>query len=263
MGTDTAIVATVGGLQPVRATPDDLIRTALAQDDVDLDRVERFYELKRRYEADEARKAYVDAMASFKSERVEIIKDKIVGYKTKDGDVVGYSHATIGNVVGVVCEALGRHGFSHRWDTKQEGGLITVSCVITHRLGHSESTALSGAPDDSGKKNKIQQTASTISYLQRYTLLAATGLATRDQEDDDGRGAGGEDTETEEQRLAREAVESKEANWIAKIGAATTLSDYEGLRVDLIAEYGGSSSKVPKALRGFCVEKKAALSKSC
>ncbi|MNL48938.1 ERF superfamily protein [compost metagenome] len=43
-------------------------------------------------------------------------------------------------------------------------------------------------PDNSGKKNAIQQVASTITYLQRYTLLAATGVATKGQ-DDDARGA--------------------------------------------------------------------------
>jgi hypothetical protein len=42
-------------------------------------------------------------------------------------------------------------------------------------------------PDDSGKKNPIQQIASTVSYLERYTLFAITGLAP--QEDDDGAGA--------------------------------------------------------------------------
>ena len=57
-------------------------------------------------------------------------------------------------------------------------------------MGHSESTVLEAAPDSSGKKNAIQQVASTVTYLQRYTLLAACGLATKDMEDDDCAGAG-------------------------------------------------------------------------
>jgi hypothetical protein len=43
--------------------------------------------------------------------------------------------------------------------------------------------------DTSGSKNAIQSIASTITYLQRYTLFAATGLAADDQ-DDDGKAAG-------------------------------------------------------------------------
>jgi hypothetical protein len=47
---------------------------------------------------------------------------------------------------------------------------------------------MTGPLDDSGNKNKIQQAGSTVTYLQRYTLLAVTGLSTQDQ-DDDGQGA--------------------------------------------------------------------------
>jgi len=42
----------------------------------------------------------------------------------------------------------------------------------------------------SGNKNPIQAIASTVSYLERYTLLAITGLTTKDM-DDDGKNAGG------------------------------------------------------------------------
>jgi hypothetical protein len=45
---------------------------------------------------------------------------------------------------------------------------------------------MNSGPDDSGGKNKIQAIASAKSYLERYTLLAITGLATKDM-DDDGR----------------------------------------------------------------------------
>jgi len=140
-------------------------------------------ELQERFEANEARKAYVAAMAEFKRYPPTIYKDKEVNFGNTH-----YSHATLGNVTGVIVDALARHGISHRWDTKQEGGKITVTCTLTHSMGHSESTQLEAEPDASGQKNKIQQIASAISYLQRYTLLAASGMAVQDQFDDDGRG---------------------------------------------------------------------------
>lgn len=149
-------------------------------------------ELQKDWEANEARKAYVQAMADFKRNPPDILKRKQVGYANKDGSFVGYLHATLGDVTTAIMQALAEHGISHRWDTKQEGSRIVVTCILTHKLGHSESTTLEGAPDDSGKKNRIQQVASTVTYLQRYTLLAATGLATKDIEDDDGLGS--EDT---------------------------------------------------------------------
>lgn len=190
-------------------TPGDLLRYAL-ESGADLDRLEKLMDLQQRHEANEARKAYVADMAAFKLNSPEIVKDKLVGYKNKDGSVTGYMHATLGNVTGSIIEGLAQHGFSHRWDTEQQGANVVVTCILTHRLGHSERTTLSAAKDDSGKKNSIQQMASTITYLQRYTLLAATGLATHDQDDD----AAGAELDT---TLADE--------WIAKVKAAPTDDD--------------------------------------
>src|SRR5690606_20008581 len=129
-------------------------------------------------------KAFVQAMVAFKAEPLKIDKKKAVEHNGK----YMYSHATLAQVVDAVVGALSKHGLSHRWETQQEGEVITVSCVITHELGHSERTTLSGAPDKSGAKNSIQAVGSTVTYLQRYTLMAATGLAAHDT-DDDGRGA--------------------------------------------------------------------------
>jgi hypothetical protein len=187
-------------------TPGDLLRLALERG-ADLDRLEKLMDLQQRFEEGEARKAYVADMAAFKMNPPEIVKDKAVGFTDKAGNFVGYKHATLGNVTSAIVEALACHGFSHRWDTEQQGANVTVTCVVTHRMGHSERTTLSAAKDDSGKKNSIQQMASTITYLQRYTLLAATGLATHEQ-DDDGTGAELDTTLADE--------------WIAKVKAAQT-----------------------------------------
>jgi hypothetical protein len=57
---------------------------------------------------------------------------------------------------------------------------------------------LAAAPDASGSKNAIQAIGSTISYLERYTLLALTGLATHDM-DDDGQASESQEFITEKQ----------------------------------------------------------------
>jgi hypothetical protein len=167
-------------------TPFELLRHVV-QNNAPIETIEKFMDLQDRWDKNNARKAFVAAMAAFKREPMEILKNKAVGYKTKDGDFVGYMHAELADVVDVVVPKMGLHGLSHRWDVKQADGLITVDCVITHELGHSETVTMFGPPDTSGKKNQIQQIASTVTYLQRYTLLAACGLAAKGA-DDDGRG---------------------------------------------------------------------------
>lgn len=168
-----------------QATPSDLLRIAVEQG-ADIEKLEKLMALQERWEANQARKAYIESMAEFKKNAPDIYKDKDVSYTG-----TSYSHATLGGICEVVIEALAKCGFSHRWDTKQpQNGMITVTCILTHILGHSEGTTLEAPPDNSGKKNSIQSIASTVTYLQRYTLLAACGLATKDLPDDDGHGAG-------------------------------------------------------------------------
>lgn len=197
---ETVIIDQPVAIQQPRAiaaqapTPAELLRHAM-NTNADPALLEKFMALQERWEANEARKAFVAAMAEFKAEPLEIFKRKEVGYETKDGDFVGYKHAQLSDVAEVVVPALARHGLSHRWDIKQESGRVIVTCTVTHRQGHSESVTIDAAPDNSGKKNAIQQVASAVTYCQRYTLLAITGLATKDLPDDDGQGAGDSGTD--------------------------------------------------------------------
>jgi hypothetical protein len=60
-----------------------------------------------------------------------------------------------------------------------------VTCHVSHEKGHRESTSLTGPEDVSGGKNPIQTIGSTVTYLQRYTMVSALGLSTADQDDAD------------------------------------------------------------------------------
>jgi hypothetical protein len=151
---------------------------------MDLDKLEKFMQLQERWEANEAKKAYTQAMADFKKNPPKIDKDRRVKFETTKG-ITEYSHASLANVTEKINGSLGQHGLSAAWATVQdEKGGIKVTCTITHSMGHSESTYLTAAPDISGSKNAIQAVGSTISYLERYTILALTGLATADMDTD-------------------------------------------------------------------------------
>lgn len=169
-----------------------LIEAAMAKPDFDMVKLQQLLEVKERWDAAEAKKAFAAALTAFKAEPVEIFKRKEVGYKTKEGDFVGYKHAELSDVTDAIGPAMAKHQLSFRWDIHQGQNGITVDCIVMHVMGHSEKVTMTGQPDNSGKKNAIQQQASTITYLQRYTLLAATGMSTKGQDDD---GAGGAEDE--------------------------------------------------------------------
>jgi len=166
-------------------SPMEAMALALSQG-ADLDKLEKMLELQERWERMEAKKAYTQAMADFKANPPKINKDKHVNFSTAKGRT-SYDHASLGNVTEKINKALAEHGLSAAWKTSQTDK-ISVTCTITHKLGYSEETTLSADAENSGTKNNIQAIGSTITYLQRYTLLSLTGLATHDQ-DNDGRSA--------------------------------------------------------------------------
>lgn len=168
---------------PATITPMDLIMQASTAG-ASIEKMEQLFNLQLRWEENEAKKAYHKAVADFKAESITILKTKRVGYENKDGSFTGYSHATLGNAVQTVVPFLSKHGLSNSWDIIQQGGDISVVCRLTHAMGHSEKVTMTAGKDDSGKKNAIQQVASTVTYLERYTFLAVVGLATIDQDDD-------------------------------------------------------------------------------
>lgn len=184
-------------------TPGGLLAVAVARG-ASVEELDRLLSLKERFDAEEARKAYTAAMARFKQNAPEIFKDKRVEFDTSSGQT-SYSHATLGQVANVIASSLGEYGLSHAWSiVEQSENFIKVRCTVTHEAGHSEFAELGAGPDGSGGKNAIQAVASTVTYLERYTLLAITGMAA--QEGDDDGAAGGTEYCTEEQIAELQAL---------------------------------------------------------
>jgi hypothetical protein len=169
------------GHQPT-ATPMSLLRMAMDQG-ADLDKLTKLIDLQDRWEQGQARKAYNKAFAAFKSEAVQIIKNITVA----DGPLKGKKYADLFAVVDSSTHALSKYGLSASWKlTKDEPTWLEVTCILKHEDGHYETVSMGGPPDAGGAKNAIQGRASSVSYLERYTFLAITGLASSEG-DRDGR----------------------------------------------------------------------------
>lgn len=153
-----------------------------------------------RLDAIRARKEFDSAMASARAEIQPITKNRTVKYPSKDANKQGtqYSHEDLAAIATAIDPILAKNGLSYRWRTSSEiNQPIKVTCIIAHRLGHSEETTLCAGADSSGSKNSIQAIGSTVTYLQRYTLKAALGLAAA--ADDDGRASEASELLSEQQ----------------------------------------------------------------
>jgi len=169
-------------VQPTSNSPSMIFQQAIASG-AEVEQIEKLMDMQFKWEANEARKAYNKAMADFKENPPIIDKDRKVGYTTSKGKVE-YFHASLYNVTQKISSELSKYGLSASWKTHQTDKMVTVTCRISHKQGHSEETSLSAPADDSGSKNAIQAIGSTISYLERYTILSLTGLSTQNQDTD-------------------------------------------------------------------------------
>jgi hypothetical protein len=168
-------------------TPPEMLAMAL-QNGAAVETVERLMAMQERWEANQARKAFDAAIATAKGEIKPVVRNR-AGHNNK-----GY--ADFAAIAKAVDPILAAHGLSYRFRTAQ-GERISVTCVLAHRDGHSEETTLTGPADKTGSKNDIQAIGSTLTYLQRYSLVQALGLAAAD--DDDGCAAGDDGVITDEQ----------------------------------------------------------------
>ena len=167
--------------QPI--TPLAMLDAAVARG-ADIAIIEKMMGLHERWEAGQARKAFDNAIAEAKSEIGPVVKNATGHNNKKYADFAAISRA--------VDPILSKNGLSYRFRTAQTDTRIAVTCILSHRDGHSEETTLSGPADASGSKNAIQAIGSTLTYLQRYSLTQALGLAA--SEDDDGRSIGSKDS---------------------------------------------------------------------
>lgn len=174
------------GLQSVTpATPMEMLNRALMSGAAP-ETLEKMLALQERWEKNEARKAFDKAIAQAKAEMPVIRKNREVSF---GAGKTSYKHEDLAEIANTVTPVLSKYGLSYRWKTNVSDKLIVVTCILSHEGGHSEENSLPGPADTSGSKNAIQSIGSTVTYLQRYTLKAALGLAASN--DDDGVAAGG------------------------------------------------------------------------
>lgn len=170
-------------------TPMEMISSAI-QSGASIDIMRGLFDLQKEWEANEARKAFYKDFSLFKENVPKILKNKDVSFTNRSGIKTEYRHATLDKMLDTLCVELSKYNLSVSWKTENLQPIqmtsdnktvlvdrVKVTCVLSHSLGHTESTSLEGSSDLSGGKNSIQAIGSTTSYLERYTLKAILGIS--------------------------------------------------------------------------------------
>lgn len=167
---------------PMAVNPMQMLSMAVSSG-ANVEVLERLVGLSERYQANEAARTFSIALSNMRNNLPILVKNKEVNFNKTQ-----YKYEDLAGVVDQLSPVLAAHGLSFRWRTDTDTpNTVKVTCIISHKDGHSEETTLGGPVDTSGNKNAIQAVGSAVTYLQRYTLKAAVGVAA--SADDDGRGA--------------------------------------------------------------------------
>ena len=173
-----------------------IIERAARDPSVDVNKMERLFEMQERVQQRASKTAYTTALAELQpnlpviTERGKIIVREKLANGKREGEIQQEtSYALWEDINEAIRPLLAEHGFSLSFRTGLSAdGRVTVTGVLAHRYGHSEETTMVLPHDSSGSKNAVQAIGSSTSYGKRYAAMALLNITSRG-EDDDGIGA--------------------------------------------------------------------------
>lgn len=168
--------------EPVQTNPMQLISLAVEQG-ADIDKLTKLMDLQERWEANQAKKAFDEAMNEFQSRMPIVPKRGKVDYTTNKGRT-NYEFGRLEDAFSLAAPILKDVGLSFRFKQTSQNNMITVTCIVSHKLGHYEENSMSAMPDQSGGKDPLKAMASTNSYLRRYTFTGGLGIVFAGEDDE-------------------------------------------------------------------------------
>jgi hypothetical protein len=162
-------------------TPMDLLQLAI-QKEGSIDVIERLAALQMQIQDREDKIAFSQAMASFRDNMPVIIRERpIYGKKDAQGNPgpVRYKAVALEDVATPLSKALLEHGISYRFKSADlPDGRTRVTCYLRLKgtAYEEEGATLAAPPDTSGDKDALKAVGSTVSYLEKYTLLQSCGV---------------------------------------------------------------------------------------
>lgn len=162
----------------------NIIAQTAADPTSDVAKLRALIDMQREVLAEQSRVAFERAMVETQTEMPMVVRDAT-------NDHTRTKYARLETIDEKIRPIYTKHGFSLSFDgTTQADRSIEVTCIVSHREGHSRSYKLAGELDNvgsGGKQNKtgIQAIGSTVSYLRRYLTLMIFNI-TLGNEDRDG-----------------------------------------------------------------------------
>jgi hypothetical protein len=184
-GSGTAIVPVSGAMVAavIPFDPEALIAKGI-EHGISVEGLERLLAMRERLKAEQARSAFVQAVAQFQGACPIIAKAASV--RDKSGKE-RYRYASLEAIVQQVGPLLRASELTYRIDTRIEEGQATALiaiCIITHRDGHSESSEFRVPIDRDSFMSEPQKFGAASTFAKRYAFTNALGILTADKDTD-------------------------------------------------------------------------------
>lgn len=147
-----------------------------ASGQIPIEQIDQMMTLNERWEKNESRKAYHEALARAKAEMP-------VATKSGKNTHLNSTYATLDDYLAVANPVLAKYGLSVSWDMRdQTAESVTATCRISHQMGHSEASAPVTMPITKGNNavSAAQSVGIAMTYARRYSFTAILGMATED-----------------------------------------------------------------------------------
>ena len=223
------ITSLVSSITP--ATPMEMLARAL-QMQSSPEVLEKLLALQERWERNENRKAFDQAMIKAAAEFEPVVKRNRASYGTGKAN---YEYEDLAMIEQAVKPALNKYGIFYRHRPKVEANVIIVTCVLYGHGYRDEDCSLPAPADSSGSKNPVQAIGSTVTYLQRYTLRMALGLAPIKDDDAEPISSGLNEAELEVIKAALNDAEANENDMI-RFCKTMKIEGLANLRRDQLAD---------------------------
>ncbi|GJD92883.1 ERF family protein [Methylobacterium iners] len=185
------------------ATILSLIERAARDPSVDLDRMERLFEMREKMLAREAETAFNAAMSAAQAELPQVLR-------RAENSHTNSRYAKLEHIAQAITPIYTKHGFSLSFDTVDcpLAGHYRLVCKVAHAGGFSRSHQADLPADGAGaqgraNKTGIQAFGSTMSYGRRYLTLLVFNVALTNEDNDGNRVApadeGGDEFVSDEQ----------------------------------------------------------------
>lgn len=132
-------------------------------------------------------RAFLKAFAKAQSQFEAVVRNRTVKIQPREGRAYEFTYAELANVLDAT-KALSRNGISVSQPLHQDQqGKVWLYTILAHEKGAGRMTRLDLGIKASGD---LKIFGGIVSYLRRYCYAPAVGVASEDDADQDGSGAG-------------------------------------------------------------------------